>query len=511
MKCEIQSIFLWLVLGLAIACTPKGADETPWLAPAIVSVTVEPGADYSEAVIICEVSATAGLTEFGFIWGEDEIIPPGGIVNRVFSARIRSLEFGKSYTYNAFIGNGRSRIESEKGIWTTENEIPPVPLILKTRALPGSSAGFVRISCRLPALDRVVQRPLLRYGICYSSQKDNPTLEDFSKETYEISMEGEYLLEINGLTSSSTVYFRPFAEIGRETSYGTSVAVQIPSSTEIVKTEDFESFATTAIMRGCVDMEWAQSLSAFGIVFGESFIPASGMDSEGLFSVERSYLAPGTKYSFRAYAEIEGMYYFGESVSFTTPELEVPEVEYVDLGLGVYWGVKNLGAAAAEDLGDLYAWGEIKTKQSFSWKNYRWCDGTSNVTKYNSLDMLQLLPEDDAATAALADGWRMPTLSDWENLRGNCQFVYVRTPARVGYAVTSKVDGYRDKGIFIPIDDYLNSASYWTSVADLVADNAFSKAYVYQMAHLPGSLGDDIDWRLENRCVGEYIRPVKEK
>lgn len=41
--------------------------------------------------------------------------------------------------------------------------------------------------------------------------------------------------------------------------------------------------------------------------------------------------------------------------------------EYVDLGLSVKWSAMNIGAAKASDHGDYYAWGEIDSKNDYSW------------------------------------------------------------------------------------------------------------------------------------------------
>lgn len=44
----------------------------------------------------------------------------------------------------------------------------------------------------------------------------------------------------------------------------------------------------------------------------------------------------------------------------------------VDLGLSVKWASCNLGAESYESTGDYYAWGEVKTKNQYSWQSYRW-------------------------------------------------------------------------------------------------------------------------------------------
>ena len=86
--------------------------------------------------------------------------------------------------------------------------------------------------------------------------------------------------------------------------------------------------------------------------------------------------------------------------------------QYVDLGLpsGTLWATCNVGANKPEEPGDLYAWGEIETKDVYSWETYKWCDGTEckvtnkTLTKYcdrggyGILDgKISLDPEDDVA------------------------------------------------------------------------------------------------------------------
>ena len=40
--------------------------------------------------------------------------------------------------------------------------------------------------------------------------------------------------------------------------------------------------------------------------------------------------------------------------------------EWVDLGLSVLWATSNVGASSPSDYGDYYAWGETKTKSSYT-------------------------------------------------------------------------------------------------------------------------------------------------
>ena len=61
-------------------------------------------------------------------------------------------------------------------------------------------------------------------------------------------------------------------------------------------------------------------------------------------------------------------------------------------------------------------------KQAYSYDNYRYFDGTTKLTKYQfdenkqPTDKKVLDPEDDVATMRWGNGWRMPTIEEWEQL-----------------------------------------------------------------------------------------------
>ena len=104
---------------------------------------------------------------------------------------------------------------------------------------------------------------------------------------------------------------------------------------------------------------------------------------------------------------------------------------WVDLGLpsGLLWAKCNLGANAPEEYGNYYAWGETTTKDVYEWSTYAYGNDTNALTKYcdnaeyglngftDNLTTLQAM--DDAATAALGSGARMPTKEEWQELINN--------------------------------------------------------------------------------------------
>ena len=138
----------------------------------------------------------------------------------------------------------------------------------------------------------------------------------------------------------------------------------------------------------------------------------------------------------------------------------LPEPEMVDLGLSVMWATCNVGASSPEEYGDYFAWGETEPKTDYSWATYKWSNGNSWLTKYNtdslygSVDFMTALEsQDDAARANLGGSWRMPTEVEVEELISNCTITPVEDyngSGVNGCVITSNVSGYTDKYIFLP-------------------------------------------------------------
>ena len=135
--------------------------------------------------------------------------------------------------------------------------------------------------------------------------------------------------------------------------------------------------------------------------------------------------------------------------------------EYVDLGLSVKWATCNVGAENPEDYGDYYAWGEISSKSTYTWMNYRFRDSgesfmTLRFSKYypeiepGPDGNTTLEPSDDVANHEWGGNWRMPTKQEIEELYNNCDWTWTTQNGISGVKITSKVEGYTDRSIFIP-------------------------------------------------------------
>ena len=131
--------------------------------------------------------------------------------------------------------------------------------------------------------------------------------------------------------------------------------------------------------------------------------------------------------------------------------------DYVDWGLSVKWGTRNIGAATSSEYGDYYAWGETTPKDTYSWDNYLWCNGSSStLTKYNSnssqgfVDNKQVLEEaDDVATVLYGSGWRMPTNTEFSELCTHCSYRYINRDGVWGILFSRN-----DEAIFLPFSGF---------------------------------------------------------
>lgn len=148
--------------------------------------------------------------------------------------------------------------------------------------------------------------------------------------------------------------------------------------------------------------------------------------------------------------------------------------EYVDLGLSVKWATCNVGAQSPEDYGEYYAWGETTAKTIYTLKGYRFrasgdAPYNAKFSKYDTDDKLGpfnkkvLEPADDVANVKWGGNWRMPTKEEIEELNWNCDWVWTTLNGVNGIKITSKVEGYTDRSIFLP------AAGYWTDSRQLFA------------------------------------------
>jgi len=220
---------------------------------------------------------------------------------------------------------------------------------------------------------------------------------------------------------------------------------------------------------------------------------------------------------------------------------------YVDLGLSVNWATYNVGADSLTGYGDYFAWGETEPyyvdgyaqSKVAVWKdsidNGYWCDKykydvysivddkvTYTMTKYCcdsdhgyqgfTDNKVTLEPEDDVAHVQWGGNWRMPSIYEFSELYYNCTWENVIIGGVAGYKITSNVEGYEGRCIFMPMSGFRDMlaleqigdyGSYWSSTL-------FESSAVFALGLSFSSEGLDEEYDLSGslRYCGNSVRPV---
>ena len=182
--------------------------------------------------------------------------------------------------------------------------------------------------------------------------------------------------------------------------------------------------------------------------------------------------------------------------------------EYVDLGLSVKWATCNVGAQKPEDYGNYYAWGEIRPKNIYTWKGYRFRasgDARTGIkfSKYDPDEIVDNLKKtvlemaDDVANVEWGGDWRMPTREEVEELTLNCDWVWTTQNGVNGVRITSKVEGYTDRSIFIPAAGYKDdSKQMQTGKIGYIWSSTNTNYYTQAYNMFFNSHGSDLDSRI---------------
>lgn len=198
--------------------------------------------------------------------------------------------------------------------------------------------------------------------------------------------------------------------------------------------------------------------------------------------------------------------------------------EWVEIG-GVKWATKNVGAKTITDYGQYFSWGGVNGftadqvsgschSKAFSWADYELANGSpSNITKYNDTDHLVTLESvNDAATANMGSGWRMPTTAECVALGDAVNTAWTADYQGSGVAgmiCTDKTDS--SKVLFFPACGYCDNGSvgnvgsngiYWSSSLNI---NGSYVQYAYGFLFVEGG----VLWDLNNqRISGFTVRGV---
>ena len=179
---------------------------------------------------------------------------------------------------------------------------------------------------------------------------------------------------------------------------------------------------------------------------------------------------------------------------------------------GVKWATCNVGATLPTEYGEHYAWGEIETKEEYTYMS-------GNCLTYgNELGDISGNPEYDVVTAKWGDGWRTPRLQDMYELVTQCDWIW----AGNGFNVVSKING---NYIFLPAAGFMNTPAaiaagtegaldqgtwgyYWTTTPyseELEGGNNTNKRACFLTFSSSGYMTDQ-----GLRAWGFSVRPVRD-
>lgn len=113
-------------------------------------------------------------------------------------------------------------------------------------------------------------------------------------------------------------------------------------------------------------------------------------------------------------------------------------VEYIDLGLSVLWATHNIGGVYA----DYFAWGETEDKLLYSEINSKTWGKKFGEIGGNA--------EYDAASAIYGGGWRLPTITEFEELAIECELNFLSVKDKYGYERKGCELKRNGKSIFLP-------------------------------------------------------------
>lgn len=171
-------------------------------------------------------------------------------------------------------------------------------------------------------------------------------------------------------------------------------------------------------------------------------------------------------------------------------------VEAVDLGLSVKWASCNIGASSPESYGDYFAWGEVASKESYTFGNSK--------TYGKSFADISGNKEYDAAAQIWEHGWRLPTAEECQELLDNCTWRWTAQKGVNGMLVTAA----NGNSIFLPAAGYRDGAStitkgsygsYWSSQPAPDSDNFAGYIFFSEKNH---------GYDKSVRSMGLVIRPV---
>ena len=462
-----------LICSIFVACGPK---------PELPTVTTNSVSEVTDTTALCVGAVVndgnADITAKGFCWSTEQnptlenntvmtVTTREEAADDFFTATLSGLTAATEYYVRAYATNSEGTAYGENINFVTLEEensddntgddntdddndseiVIELPTLI-TSDVTEITETTAMISCEVTndGGASVTSR-----GVCWSIS-ENPTIED--THTNDGEGIGVFTSTMTNLTPNTTYYVRAYATNSEGTSYGNEmnfttleeIILELPTITDVTISE---VTSNTSIISAEVLTDGGAEVTERGFYWGEksSVEPNRVNVGEGLgnFTYQLTGLNGGTEYYVYSFAKNSVGEVVGTIAYFTTIE-NTPEIEYVDMGFpsGVKWATCNFGATTPEGYGEYYAWGEIETKEEYTWQN-------GNCLTYGKeLGDISGNPEYDVVAAEWGGNWRSPRLEDMYELVTLCDWIWNGK----GFNVVSRING---SYIFLPAAGFMNT------------------------------------------------------
>jgi uncharacterized repeat protein (TIGR02543 family) len=205
-------------------------------------------------------------------------------------------------------------------------------------------------------------------------------------------------------------------------------------------------------------------------------------------------------YSFVGWNGNGKTYTDGQHITITSDmTLYAQWAAYADLGLpsGTKWATCNVGANSPEEFGDYFAWGETTPRAQYDYDNYTYTE----FSYYADIAQQPVLPPSaDAATINWGADWRMPTLTEFEELKDECTTTWINNNGVTGIIFT----GPNGNSILMPYTTTRDSSHIYPICSAWWTSNPYDKNGAFAFIAYR-----NVSIDIFSRFLGLNIRPVR--
>lgn len=352
----------------------------------------------------------------------------------------------------------------------------------------------------------------------------------YIEEAIEL-VDNEFEVEFHDLKPNTRYMYRSYVKYDSITVYGKYnmfTSRDVPDITSAGDAFDITRYTAAVVIntqkitvdkRDMIEVGFAYATSKTALTEGGSFSQQTSnlQDAKEVDTIRLSKLSMGTTYYYSSFAKVNGTYKMHEIKEFSTAVIcdDNNHVHAVDLGLSVKWSCCNVDATNPLQYGNLYAWGEIETKDEFSKNTY--IHYNNSLEKCSDIGSNISKTEYDVAHKKWGEEWRMPTKSEIQELYDKCSWRWTSVNGVNGYLITAQ----NGNTIFLPAGGYTcgtNTESqsscgyYWSAT---VQESNINFAYGLFFDSKESWRNDWKDDSKKNyfsdyRLHGMLIRPVKD-